>query len=54
MSRTDLTVTSADEGPDRKTLTAKFMDIDKREEIRFDFLRNATPWTFVRDSELPP
>ena len=54
----DLTVTSADHGPDRKTVTAKFMNIDRREEIRFDFLRNggrwlldevhstsATPWT---------
>lgn len=54
----DLTVTSADQGPDRKTVIAKFMNIDRREEIRFDFLRNdrrwlldevhsasATPWT---------
>ena len=36
----DLTVTSAEQGPDRKTVTAKFMNIDRREEIHFDFLRN--------------
>ena len=54
----DLTVTSVDQGPDRKIVTAKFMNIDRREEIRFDFIRNgrlwlldeahsaaATPWT---------
>jgi hypothetical protein len=40
----DLTVTSADQGADRKTVTAKFMNIDRREEIRFDFLRNGRRW----------
>jgi len=40
----DLTVTSADQGPDRKTVTAKFMNIDRTEEIRFDFLRNGRRW----------
>jgi hypothetical protein len=40
----DLTVTSADEGSDRKTVTAKFMNIDRREEIHFDFLRNGRRW----------
>jgi hypothetical protein len=40
----DLTVTSADQGPDRKTITAKFMNIDRAEEIRFDFLRNGRRW----------
>ena len=40
----DLTVTSADQGPDRKVVTAKFMNIDRREEIRFDFLRNGRRW----------
>lgn len=40
----DLTVTSADQGPDRKTVTAKFMNIDRREEIHFDFLRNGRRW----------
>jgi hypothetical protein len=40
----DLTVTSADQGPDRKTVTAKFMNIDRREEIHFDFIRNGRRW----------
>jgi len=40
----DLSVTSADQGPDRKTVTARFMNIDRREEIRFDFLRNGRRW----------
>jgi hypothetical protein len=40
----DLTITSADQGPDRKTVTARFMNIDRREEIRFDFLRNGQRW----------
>jgi hypothetical protein len=40
----DLTVTASDQGPDRKTVTAKFMNIDRREEIRFDFLRNGRRW----------
>jgi hypothetical protein len=40
----DLTVTSADQGPDRKTVTAKFMNIDRAEEIRFDFLRDGRRW----------
>jgi hypothetical protein len=40
----DLTITSADPGPDRKTVTAKFMNIDRREEITFDFLRNGRRW----------
>ena len=40
----DLSVTSADQGPDRKRVTAKFMNIDRREEIRFDFLRNGGRW----------
>jgi hypothetical protein len=62
----DLTVTSADQGADRKTVTAKFMNIDRREEIRFDFLRNggrwlldevhsaaATPWTLSEIFKCP-
>ncbi len=40
----DLAVTSANQGPDRKTVTAKFMNIDRREEIQFDFLRNGRRW----------
>jgi hypothetical protein len=62
----DLTVTTADQGPDRKTVTAKFMNIDRREEIQFDFLRNgrrwlldevhsasATPWTLSEILKCP-
>ena len=54
----DLSVTSTDKGAERKTVTAKFMNIDRREEIRFDFVQTghrwlldevhsaaATPWT---------
>ena len=41
---TDLTVASSDEGPDRKSVTAKFMNIDRREELRFDFLRKGRRW----------
>lgn len=40
----DLTVTGADKGPDRRTVTAKFMNIDRREEIRFDFVRSGQRW----------
>ncbi len=62
----DLTVTSADQGPDRKTVTAKFMNIDRREEIQFNFLRDgrrwlldevhsaaATPWTLSEVLKCP-
>ncbi len=40
----DVTVTSADQGLDRKIVTAKFANIDRNEEIRFDFLRNGKRW----------
>jgi len=40
----DLTVASEDQGPDRKTVTAKFKNLDRREEIRFDFVRNGRNW----------
>ena len=40
----DVTVTSADESPERKTVTAKFMNIGEPQEIRFDFRRNAGRW----------
>jgi hypothetical protein len=63
-----LTIRDTDEGSDRKTVTAKFMNIDRREEIHFDFLRNdrrwlldevhstsATPWTLSEiDFEVLP
>ena len=40
----DLTVTSEEQAPDRKIVTARFMNIDRTEEIRFDFLRNSRRW----------
>jgi len=40
----NFTLTSADQGPDHKTVTAKFMNIDRAEEIRFDFLRDGKRW----------
>ena len=62
----DLTVISADQGPDRKIVTARFMNIDRTEEIRFDFLRDgrrwlldevhsasATPWTLSEILQCP-
>jgi hypothetical protein len=52
----DLTVTSADQGPDQKTVTAKFMNIDRREEIHFDFIRNGRRWLLdeVRSTSATP
>jgi hypothetical protein len=52
----DLTVTSADQGPDRKAVTATFMNIDRREEIHFDFLRNGRRWLLdeVRSTSATP
>jgi hypothetical protein len=40
----DISVESADEGPDHKTVTARFINIDLRQEIRFDFVRNGKSW----------
>ncbi|HUA19168.1 MAG TPA: hypothetical protein VMB25_10525 [Bryobacteraceae bacterium] len=39
-----LAITSEEPGPDRKTVIAKFRNIDRREEIHFDFRRNAGRW----------
>ena len=41
---TRLTITSADEGPERKTVVAKFVNIDQPEEIHFDFRRESGRW----------
>jgi hypothetical protein len=62
----DLTITSADEGPNRKTVTAKFANLDRTENIRFDFVRvgqrwlldevhsaAATPWTLSELLQCP-
>ena len=40
----NLAITSADQGPDHKTVTAKFANIDRNEEIRFDFVRTGQRW----------
>ena len=41
---TDVTVTVAEEGPQRKTVIAKFRNIGEPEEIHFDFRRNNGRW----------
>ncbi len=41
---TNPTVTSVDQGPDRKMVIAKFVNIEKPQEIHFDFRRNAGRW----------
>jgi hypothetical protein len=40
----DVTVTEADRGPDAKTVTARFRNTDRREEIRFLFVRQNGRW----------
>jgi len=40
----NLAVTSTDDGPDRKTVIAKFRNLGNPEEIHFDFRRNAGRW----------
>lgn len=40
----DVSVTSSDEGPQRKTVIAKFLNIGKPQEIHFDFRRNGGRW----------
>ncbi|HLK65164.1 MAG TPA: DUF3828 domain-containing protein [Bryobacteraceae bacterium] len=41
---TNLTVTSADQGQDQKTVIAKFVNLGEPEEIHFDFRRNGNAW----------
>jgi hypothetical protein len=41
---TNLTITSTDEGQDRKTVIAKFVSFGDPQEIHFDFRRNAGRW----------
>jgi len=52
----NLNVTSTDQGPDHKTVTAKFDNIDRREEISFDFVRNGRRWLLdeVRSTSATP
>ena len=41
---TKLAITIADEGQDRKTVVAKFLNTGDPQEIHFDFRRNAGRW----------
>jgi hypothetical protein len=41
---TNLTITSADQGQDRQTVIAKFVNLGEPEEIHFDFRRNDSAW----------
>ena len=41
---TNLTITTAEEGPDRKTVIAKFRNTGDPQELHFDFRRNAGRW----------
>jgi hypothetical protein len=40
----DVAVTEADSGPDAKTVTARFRNIDRQEEVRFLFVRSNGRW----------
>lgn len=53
---THLTITTADDGPDRKTVIAKFRNIGEPQEIHFDFQRNAGRWLLddVHSLSAPP
>jgi hypothetical protein len=53
---THLTIATADEGPDRKTVIAKFRNIGEPQEIHFDFRKNAGRWLLddVHSLSAPP
>jgi hypothetical protein len=53
---THLTITTTDEGPDRKTVIAKFRNIGEPQEIHFDFRKNAGRWLLddVHSMPAPP
>jgi hypothetical protein len=53
---TNLTITSTDEGQDRKTVIAKFRNTGDPQEIHFDFRRNAGRWLLddVHSLTAPP
>jgi len=53
---TNLTITSTDEGQDRKTVVAKFRNTGDPQEIHFDFRRNAGRWLLddVHSLTAPP
>jgi len=53
---TNLNITSASAGLDRKTVIAKFRNTGERQEIRFDFRREAGRWLLddVHSAAAPP
>jgi len=53
---THLTITSADQGQDRKTVITKFLNGGERQEIHFDFRLNAGRWLLddVHSLSAPP
>jgi hypothetical protein len=53
---TRLTITSVDDGQDRKTVIAKFRNINEPQEIHFDFRKNAGRWQLddVHSLSAPP
>jgi hypothetical protein len=53
---THLTITTTDDGPDRKTVVAKFRNIGEPQEIHFDFRKSAGRWLLddVHSLSAPP
>jgi hypothetical protein len=48
----DVAVTAAAQGPSRMLVTARFRNIDRREEIRFQFVRVGRRW-YLDDASSP-
>jgi hypothetical protein len=53
---THLTITSVDDGQDRKTVIAKFRNLGEPQEIHFDFRKSAGRWLLddVHSMSAPP
>src|SRR5580698_1012337 len=53
---THLAITATDDGPDRKTVIAKFRNIGESQEIHFDFHKSAGRWLLddVHSLSAPP
>ena len=53
---THLTITTTDDGPDRKTVIAKFRNMGEPQEIHFDFRKSAGRWLLddVHSMSAPP
>ena len=53
---TDLSITSTDEGPDRKTVITRFRNSGEPQEMHFDFRRVAGRWLLddVQSKSAPP